>query len=418
MITANKSLHLFQGYGVELEYMLVDEQNLAINPISDSVLQAIAGEIASEVEVGDIAWSNELVLHVIELKTNGPSSTLTNLSNSFQQSINKINTILQKYHAKLLPTGAHPFMHPDTETRLWPHGNGDIYQAYNEIFDCRGHGWSNLQSTHLNLPFHGDDEFVRLHAAIRLLMPIIPALTASTPILDGKLTGYLDTRLEYYRTNQENIPSITGLVIPETVISIADYHEKILQPMYMAIRDKDHRNILQEEWLNSRGAIARFDRNAIEIRIIDIQESAQADIAILSFIVAVLKVLIAEKWTNFTTQLHFPHASLVGIFQNSITTGLATVINDRDYLALFGLQNLAFCSIKELWEHILSENGVADDLESNLLAVLKLILSEGNLSNRIITALNNDYSRANIIKIYQQLADCLSHGTIFLPEKN
>ena len=275
MITANKSLHLFQGYGVELEYMLVDEQNLAINPISDSVLQAIAGEIASEVEVGDIAWSNELVLHVIELKTNGPSSTLTNLSNSFQQSINKINTILQKYHAKLLPTGAHPFMHPDTETRLWPHGNGDIYQAYNEIFDCRGHGWSNLQSTHLNLPFHGDDEFVRLHAAIRLLMPIIPALTASTPILDGKLTGYLDTRLEYYRTNQENIPSITGLVIPETVISIADYHEKILQPMYMAIRDKDHRNILQEEWLNSRGAIARFDRNAIEIRIIDIQESAR-----------------------------------------------------------------------------------------------------------------------------------------------
>ena len=138
----------------------------------------------------------------------------------------------------------------------------------------------------------------------------------------------------------------------------------------------------------------------------------------MSFIVAVLKVLIAEKWTNFTTQLHFPHASLVGIFQNSITTGLATVINDRDYLALFGLQNLAFCSIKELWEHILSENGVADDLESNLLAVLKLILSEGNLSNRIITALNNDYSRANIIKIYQQLADCLSHGTIFLPEKN
>jgi glutamate---cysteine ligase / carboxylate-amine ligase len=418
MITVNKSLHLFQGYGVELEYMIVDERDLAVNPISDSVLQAIAGEIASEVEVGDIAWSNELVLHVIELKTNGPSPTLTNLSSSFQRSINKINTILKKYHAKLLPTGAHPLMHPDTETRLWPHDNNEIYQAFNEIFDCRGHGWSNLQSTHLNLPFDGNDEFIRLHAAIRLLLPIIPALTASTPILDGKLTGYLDTRLEYYRTNQENIPSITGLVIPEVVTSIANYHETILQPMYQAISPKDHRNILQEEWLNSRGAIARFDRNAIEIRIIDIQESAEADIAILSLVVKVLKLLIKEHWSTFATQLHFSHASLVEIFQNAITKGLATVIKDQSYLALFGLQKRESCSIKELWQHILSDERVTEDLNTNLLAVPKLILSKGNLSNRIITALNKDYSRANIIKIYQQLADCLSHGTIFNPEKN
>jgi hypothetical protein len=86
----------------------------------------------------------------------------------------------------LLPTGAHPLMDPFTETRLWPHEHKEIYNLYNRIFDCRGHGWSNLQSTHLNLPFSGDAEFKKLHAAIRLLLPLIPALSASTPLLDGK----------------------------------------------------------------------------------------------------------------------------------------------------------------------------------------------------------------------------------------
>ena len=31
--------------------------------------QAVAGEIVSDVEMGALAWSNELVLHVVELKT-------------------------------------------------------------------------------------------------------------------------------------------------------------------------------------------------------------------------------------------------------------------------------------------------------------------------------------------------------------
>ena len=42
--------------------------------------------------------------------------------------------------------------------------------------------------------------------------------------------------------------------------------------MYRAIDPLDTEGILQEEWLNSRAAIARFDRGAIEIRCMDTQE--------------------------------------------------------------------------------------------------------------------------------------------------
>ena len=44
-------------------------------------------------------------------------------------------------------------MHPETEMQLWQHNYSKIYALYNRIFDCRGHGWSNVQSMHINLPF-------------------------------------------------------------------------------------------------------------------------------------------------------------------------------------------------------------------------------------------------------------------------
>ena len=67
-----------------------------------------------------IAWSNELVLHVIELKTNGPAPSLDPLPELFQSDVRRINSILRSRDARLMPTAMHPWMDPATETRLWP----------------------------------------------------------------------------------------------------------------------------------------------------------------------------------------------------------------------------------------------------------------------------------------------------------
>ena len=64
-MSGHKNLGLFQGFGVELEYMIVARDTLAVLPVTDLILQEAAGELADEVERGMLAWSNELVLHVI-----------------------------------------------------------------------------------------------------------------------------------------------------------------------------------------------------------------------------------------------------------------------------------------------------------------------------------------------------------------
>ena len=95
--------HLFDCFGVELEYMIVRRDTLDVFPAADRVLHAVAGAYDSEVEIGEIAWSNELALHVIELKTSGPASALTGLAAKFQDSVRRINAILAEHDAMLMP---------------------------------------------------------------------------------------------------------------------------------------------------------------------------------------------------------------------------------------------------------------------------------------------------------------------------
>jgi len=256
-------LHIFQAYGVELEYMIVDRKTLNIRPIADELLKYELGEYGSDFENGMVTWSNELVLHVIELKSTKPESNFPSLESAFADDVRRINAILEKWDAMLLPTAAHPWMDPMTETKLWPHSDDNaVYDTYNRVFDCRGHGWSNLQSTHLNLPFYDDEEFAKLHAAVRMVLPILPALCASSPILDGKITGFLDTRMNYYKTNQSRIPSITGKVVPEAVFSRRQYLNTIYEKIKNDIAPFDTDNVLNPIWVNSRAqshARPRFD---------------------------------------------------------------------------------------------------------------------------------------------------------------
>ena len=69
-------LSLFEGFGIELEYMIVDAETFEVKPIADRLIEAESGSIENEIERGPFAWSNELARHVIEVKTNGPVRTI------------------------------------------------------------------------------------------------------------------------------------------------------------------------------------------------------------------------------------------------------------------------------------------------------------------------------------------------------
>lgn len=406
-----KPLGLFEAFGVELEYVIVDSDSLSVRPLADEVIRAAQGKFASDAVFPDITWSNELVLHVIELKTTGPAERLAPLLGRFQRHVERINGILESLGARLLPTAMHPWMNPARETRLWPHEYSAVYEAYDRIFDCRGHGWSNLQSLHMNLPFRGDEEFGKLHAAVRFLLPILPSLAAGSPIMEGRLTGLMDYRLQAYRQNQRRVPSITARVVPEPVFTKAEYREKILRKIYSDIAPYDPEGILREEWLNSRGAIARFERNSIEVRVLDMQECPWADLSLYAFIVAVLKRLVAEEWTHMRDLQGWGVERLAAIFEGAIERAEELEIRDARYLRCFGLEAES-SSAADLWRHLFDQVSNRE-LDTIWRGPLEHILERGTLARRIVSAAGRSPSRARLRSVYGRLADCLRQGVLF-----
>jgi gamma-glutamyl:cysteine ligase YbdK (ATP-grasp superfamily) len=407
-----KSYHLFDVFGVEVEYMLVDRDTLAVRPETDLLLAAQAGATVSEVEVGDMTWSNELVLHLVELKVSSPAQKLDGVAGRFFQSVQQINEMLKESNACLMPTGAHPWINPAKDTRLWPHEGEEIYREFDCIFGCRTHGWTNVQSMHLNLPFADDREFGRLHAAIRLLLPILPALTASTPILDGEITGLMDSRLEAYRTNAQHVPSVSGRVIPEAIFHIDQYQSAILEHLYEEIAPYDTNGILRYEWLNARGAIARFERNTIEIRVMDTQECPSADLAVANAVVLVLKALVEEEWSSLQNQMSWGVEPLRRIMMDVIRDADQAVITDTAYLELMGYSMGAPCTAAELWKDLLDRTMTVDHSSHS---ILRAILKHGPLARRILRAAGEAPDRAALTRVYRRLCKCLAEDQFFYP---
>jgi gamma-glutamyl:cysteine ligase YbdK (ATP-grasp superfamily) len=404
----SKVRHLFSAFGIEIEYMIVDSQTLSVLPVADKVLAAAAGKDgAAEVNMGDVTWSNELVNHVLEFKVSTPANSLSGLSSAFAAHVAKANAILAPLGGRLMPTGAHPLMDPQTETVLWPNSYSEIYRAFDAIFDCKGHGWANLQSMHINLPFSGDDEFGRLHAAIRVLLPIMPALAASTPILDGKFTGYLDSRMEQYSKNAARIPSVMGAVIPEAVFSEQEYRDHILTPMYRDIAPLDPDGVLKDEFLNARGAIARFDRSTIEIRVLDTQECPAADMALADVVVAALKGLVEERWSTFEEQKSWSTRQLADIFNKTIQNAGRTPV-PQEYARLFGVYAPSSIPARVIWRRLALSSLPDMDYDPEWDKALAVLVDQSSLARRILAAVDNDYRPRTIRDVYGRLCDCLA----------
>ena len=401
-------LRLMDGIGIELEYMIVDRESFDVRPVADVLLREAAGGDGwvSDHEPPDgegIGWSNELVSHVIELKTVEPVDRLDGVAARFQRQVEAVNRRLAGLGARLLPGAMHPWMDPLTETRLWEHEYSPVYERLDAIFSCRGHGWSNLQSSHINLPFGDDAEFGRLHAAVRLVLSLLPALAAGSPVRGGARTGIADSRLAAYRENCRRIPSVTGRVIPEPVYDRKSYEREILARIARDVAPFDPDGVLRPEWTNARGAIARFDRGSIEIRVLDVQEHPAADIAIAELVRRLLAALLAERWVAIDEVKGVPTDSLVELFEAVVREAEQAPVTAPSVLRAFGLDERTRAAgdvWAELRARVMPEPGEFG-------AALAAIESGGTLATRMTRRLE---SGSGLREVARELADCLALG--------
>lgn len=399
---------------MEIEYAVVRRDTLAVDPSADRLLAALGGSPDSHPAQGNVEADNELAAHVLEIKCKEPAADLAAQARDFAAYVKLANRTLMQWNCRLMPGGMHPFMDPTRESRIWPHEDSGIYKTFDRIFGVRGHGWFNIQSVHLNLPFSGDAEFSRLHNAISLLLPLLPALAASSPVFDGAHHGWLDGRLSHYVNNQRKLPGIIGGIIPEPVSGEAEYREAILEPMFREIAPLDTEGIMQEEWLNSRAAIARFDRNTIEIRCLDTQECPQADLALCHWVTSMLRHLMGSGHDLLAVHRKVPAGLLKSLFLDAAKRGMAAPMPPEYPFAAFGLgpQPTAGAFLKALAAKCLGGAGPSGSAgDAAFRPAIDLILSEGSLAERILRAAPE---ASMYPAVYERLCRCLENDTLFV----
>ncbi len=371
------------------------DQELKILPISDRIIKDYCGKTINFVELPSFTFGKELQMHVMELKANCPFASPVEFEETMQNAVSTLSRIVQKHGAMLLGTGMHPLLNLK-DTAVWPHYHRKIYSEFGKIFNLNQHGWLNIQSFHLNLPYRKEADGIQMHNLLANLCAYLPAIAASSPIFEGKAGADVDNRLQFYKVNQKEVPSITADVIPEYANSFSRYrHDVIVQYSEDLARAGADKTVLWREWVNSRGVIFRFDRSALEIRVMDEQECIKSDVALSCFVRAALRGLMAGA-----AQL-LPHDLLVHDFNAVIRDGLNAKVANPD-----GKTARQVCQryLDLAFEH-------ADADEEKYLWLIKKRLENGSLSEIILDrvlrrAKKTDFHEA-VVNIYSTLIKCL-----------
>jgi gamma-glutamyl:cysteine ligase YbdK (ATP-grasp superfamily) len=385
--------------GPEHEFSLVNE-DLRVLPIVDRVLKDFHGRIVNFVQMPHFSFGKELQLHVIEVKPNAPFASPIEFEEKMQEAVQTLHEFVnRKYEAHLLGTGMHPLLRLD-ETGIWPHRDRQIYEAYSKIFNLKRHGWLNIQSYQLNLPYSNEKTGVLLHNLVANVCPYLPAVSASSPLYEGRFGEDVDNRLRFYKENQMEVPSLTGDIIPEYTVSFKAYREQVIDRYSKELATRGaERLLLGKDWVNSRGTIFRFDRKALEIRIMDEQECIKSDVALSCFIRALLRGLM-----NGDTEL-LSHDVLTGDFNVAVSEGLEAQVRNP----------LGQTVRKVLMSYMRTAVKNATEEENKYLPIVQKRLAKGSLSEiirkKVKAKSQKTELREAIVDVYLKLAKSLIDNT-------
>lgn len=256
----------------------------------------------------------------------------------------------------------------------------------------------------LDLPFDRPGDFGRLIAAVRLVLPLIPAVAAATPFRDGRNTGHRSARLRACLDLYDAFPERVGGFIPEAVFEQADHDREVLGPIAQAAARLDRTATPDLQSLDWRAATTAFDPNVVSIHAIDAQENAAADMAVLEFILTLLKAQIAGRWVSNYLQRAWSTDDLMGMMSTTIKEGCQAVLTNKDYLLMFGLMKQEDVPAARLLQHLFVE--LYSELSENARSHIGLIIEHGDLATRILARTGKRPSIEKLRSAYAQVASC------------
>ena len=259
--------------GVEVEFQLLDPLTLDLTPQSKPLLAKVPEEIKTRIKT-------EFIQSMIEINTS-ICADMTAVENDLTSICQSFETLTRTVNCIPFATSLHPFaMVHDRHV-----AEGERYHKIMDDLQMAGRRMIT-QALHVHIGMPDAETAVRVCDAIRPYLPLLLALTGSSPYFEGEETGF-----QSYRSNLFKTLPRSG--IPETLGSWERFQELIVILNQGSILDG-----IKELWWDVRPHPVF---GTLEIRICDLPSRFDEILAIVALCQALAVHLAAQTNTNNTT---------------------------------------------------------------------------------------------------------------------
>ena len=253
--------------GVEIELQLIDIKNLNLNNISKKVLAEVNKEFLDNIKC-------ELIESMIEINTN-ICSNVKDAENDIKKTLNHLSDILINYETEINCTSLHPFAIAKNQIIT----DNLRYKRIMKELQMVGKRFIS-QGLHVHIGINDSENAIKVNNALRIYLPLLLALTSSSPFFEGE-----DTGLHSYRTKLFEALPLAGM--PDYLINWNHFENLTKQLEGAGIISS-----VKDLWWDVR---PHPGFGTVEVRVCDIPITFKEIIAIVALIQALVVTLIKAE---------------------------------------------------------------------------------------------------------------------------
>lgn len=179
--------------GVELEFQLVDRKTLDLVPRANNILEDLVPE-------GSDRIVPEFLQSIIELQT-GVCNSVHDVADDLSRLIHLVEDVAISEDCYLYSTSLHPFADPASQVL----SKGERYQRIMDELQQVGRQFIT-QGMHVHVGMPDGDTAIKVCDTIQSYLPVILALSCSSPFFCGRDTGF-----QSYRTKLFEVLPLAGI---------------------------------------------------------------------------------------------------------------------------------------------------------------------------------------------------------------
>ncbi|HJN84087.1 MAG TPA: YbdK family carboxylate-amine ligase [Candidatus Pelagibacter bacterium] len=250
--------------GVEIELQLVDNKNLNLKNISKKILSNIKKEFSDNIKC-------ELIESMIEINTN-ICSNIEDVEQDIKKTLTYLTEILNDYETDINCTSLHPFAIGKKQIIT----ENLRYKRIMKELQMVGKRFIS-QGLHIHIGINDPEDAIKVNNALRIYLPLLLALTTSSPFFEGE-----DTGLHSYRTKLFEALPLAGM--PDYLINWNHFENLTEQ-----LEEAGIIHSVKDLWWDVR---PHPGFGTVEIRVCDIPITFKEIIAIVALVQALVVTLI------------------------------------------------------------------------------------------------------------------------------